>query len=101
MPCQEAGEGLEARNRRFQDLTIDGRTTTGCFQDLYHACKPDPSYPACNPGAFYLTTIDFAVPVTTGRYVLVLAAYAGETATRDGVALPAIWRRILDSAKIY
>ena len=101
VPCQEAGEGLEARNRRFQDLTIDGGATTGCFQDLYPACKPGASDPPCDPGAFYLTTIDFAVPVTTGRSVLVLVAYAGDTVTRDGVALPAIWRRILDSARIY
>jgi hypothetical protein len=40
VPCQEAGEGLEARNRRFEELSFDGRSVSACFQDLYHSCIP-------------------------------------------------------------
>jgi hypothetical protein len=100
VPCQEAGEGFEVRNHRFEEMDIDGRKVSACFQDLYHQCIPDPNYPACNPGAFYFTKADFAVPVTTGRPVLVLLGYTSETATRNGVTLTAIWNRFLNSLAI-
>jgi hypothetical protein len=90
VPCQQVMDVV--KNQHMEEIAVSGTGVEACVQDLYEVLDPE---------RYRATTIDFAVPRTSGEQILVLAGYTGEGITRSGLPAREVVERVLGSIRVY